>query len=73
MELIRENCLEDGLSEAEINIMEEYPCDKPGDNNMCLVYLADRPRMVCQTVAEALELVRPGCWVRGVYQKGGRA
>jgi hypothetical protein len=65
MILDRENCLADGLTEAEIQVMEEYLRDRAiMDNTLALVKIGEHHRLVCQTVAEALELVRPGSWLR---------
>jgi hypothetical protein len=64
MEIVRENCLEDGFTPEQVDRLEELVRDKPGDNFLCLVYTPKRPRLVCRTVAEALDTIRPGCWAR---------
>jgi hypothetical protein len=64
MNINREACKADGLTDAEIDFIEQYLDTHPLDNTACLVKLGDQIRWVCQTAAEAVDLLRPGSWIR---------
>jgi hypothetical protein len=66
MNINRERAKADGLTDHEIAFVEAY-LDKHGMNNRAaVVVLGTNPQWVCQTVAEALDQLRPGCWLRQV-------
>jgi hypothetical protein len=66
MKIDRERAKADGLTDHEIAFVESY-LDKHGMNNRAaVVLLRAGPQWVCQTVAEALDQLRPGCWLRQV-------
>jgi hypothetical protein len=69
MKIDRDKCKADGMTDQEIEFIESY-LDKHGiDNRAALVLLGTNPQWVCQTVAEALDQLRPGCWKRQLTEE----
>ncbi len=69
MKIDRERAKADGLTDHEIAFVESY-LDKHGINTRAaFVVLGTNPQWVCETVAEALDQLRPGCWFRHVTEE----
>jgi hypothetical protein len=64
MKINREACKTDGLTDAEMDFIEQYLETHPLDSTAALVKIGDQFRWVCRTLAEAIDLVRPGSWLR---------
>lgn len=64
MQIIRENARRDGLTDQEITFLEAYLAKHGVTTRAALVVLGGQPRWVCESVAEALDQLRPGCWLR---------
>jgi hypothetical protein len=57
----------DGFREGEIGWIEEH-CDMAMENgkfnhDVALVLVNGQPRLCCETIAEIIELLRPGSWL----------
>jgi hypothetical protein len=69
MRIDRDRARADGLTDQEIAFVEAY-LDKHGTNRRAaFVVLGTSPQWVCETVAEALDQLRPGCWLRQVTEE----
>lgn len=63
MKINRENARADGLTDEEIAFIEAYLDNHGIDDTAALVRLGKQLRLVIRTVAEALDQLRPGCWL----------
>lgn len=66
MKIDRKTAKVDGLTNKEIAFVESYLDEHAMSNGAALVVLGTNPRWVCETVAEALDQLRPGCWQRQI-------
>jgi hypothetical protein len=63
--MLRTDLLEaDGFSAAEIQQIAAALHNKRVDQRAALIVLKGNPRLVCWSIAELLDMLRPGCWVR---------
>ena len=66
MKIDRELAKADGLTDQEIAFVEAYLDKHDMNNRAAFVVLGTNSQWVCETVAEALDQLRPGCWLRQV-------
>ena len=64
MTIDRERAKADGFTDQEIAFVESYLDQHPRNGTAALVVLGKRLRWVSQSVAEAVDQLRPGCWLR---------
>jgi hypothetical protein len=64
MMMDREKAKADGLTDEEIAFVESYRDKHDNNPTIALVKLGTTFQFVTQTVAEALDQLRPGCWLR---------
>lgn len=69
MTIDRENAKADGLTDEEIAFIESHLDEHPINNRAAFVVLGTNPRWVIQSVAEALDQLRPGCWQRHLTEE----
>lgn len=69
MKINRENAKADGLTDQEIAFVEAYLDKHDMNSRAAFVVLGARPQWVCETVAEALDQLRPGCWLREITEE----
>lgn len=64
MKIDRKKAKADGMADHEISFVESYLQKHGINSSAALVMLGTKPLWVCQSVAEALDKLRPGCWLR---------
>jgi hypothetical protein len=64
MMIDRDKAKADGLTGEEIAFVESYLDEHGINNDAALVKVGANLRWVTETVAEALDQLRPGCWLR---------
>lgn len=69
MKIDLENAKADGLTDQEIAFIEAYLGEHPINDRAAFVLLETNLRMVIQSVAEALDHLRPGCWQRQLTEE----
>ena len=65
----RESAKANGLTDQEIAFVEAYLDKHDTSSSAALVVLGTRPQWLCETVAEALDQLRPGCWLRQMTEE----
>lgn len=64
MKIDREKVKADGVTDEEIDFVESYIAKHGLSNKAAVVLFGSQPRLVSQTIAEAMDQLRPGCWQR---------